>query len=233
MDIENQVITLMNPASPFAEAYKKLQVNIQIASMNKNVQVIQITSTQASEGKTDTAINLAAVYALKNKKVIVVDLDFRKPKVHKIFKLHNDNGLVDILAGNSTLEDVLYHHESGIDVLIRGSKPLKIEAILESEKMAEFINSLRNKYDIIILDCPPTVAVTDASLITKLADGLVFVVAYNQAKKDVVKESIKRLKSTGVNVLGVVMSQMEKSMSSTYYYGYKYYSDSSDKGGKE
>ena len=91
MEQENKPINLINPSSHLAEAYKKLQVNIQIASMDKKVQVIQITSSQASEGKTFTAVNLAAVYAAKNKKTIVVDLDFRKPKIHQVFKYHNEN----------------------------------------------------------------------------------------------------------------------------------------------
>lgn len=224
MEQENKPINLINPSSHLAEAYKKLQVNIQIASMDKKVQVIQITSSQASEGKTFTAVNLAAVYAAKNKKTIVVDLDFRKPKIHQVFKYHNENGIIDILAGNVKFEDAVQHHESGVDVLVRGTKPLKIEVTLESELMEKFINSLREQYDVIILDCPPAMAVTDASLITKLADGLVFVVAYNQAKKEVVKEAIKRMKSTGINMLGVVMSQLEKGNEHSYYgLGYYYY----------
>ena len=222
MDQETKIITFMNPASPYAEAYKKLQLDIQFSSMEKNIQVIQLTSTQASEGKTSTAINLAAVYALKNKKVIVIDLDFRKPKVHHVLKLKNRKGIVDILVGNEKFEDVVYKHESGVEFLVSGSKTSKIELTLESERLAKFINELRSQYDIIILDCPPAIAVTDASLISRLSDGVVFVIAYNHTKKDIVKESIKRLKLAGANILGIVMSQVDMNIKN-YYYDSKYY----------
>ena len=138
MEQENKIITLINPSSPYVEAYKKLQLNIQYSSLDKNIKVIEITSTEASEGKTSTAVNLAATYALKNKKAIVVDLDLRKPKVHKVFGLHNENGVVDVVTQNLPLEDALYHHESGIDVLVRGTHTPKIELFLESEKLISF-----------------------------------------------------------------------------------------------
>lgn len=226
MDQETKIITFMNPASPYAEAYKKLQLDIQFSAMDKELQVIQITSTQASEGKTSTAINLAAVYALKNKKVLVVDLDFRKPKVHKVINLENSKGIIDVLAGEDTFDNVVYHHESGVDFLVRGSKTSKVELTLESEKLKKFIEELRKVYDIIILDCPPAIAVTDASLISRFADGLVFVIAYNFTKKDVIKESIKRLKLAGANILGVVMTQVDMSMKKGYYGSNYYYFDS-------
>ena len=89
MENENKVITLINPSSPYVEAYKKLQLNIQYSSLDKEIKVIEVTSTEANEGKTITAVNLAATYALKNKKAVVIDLDLRKPKV--ITSKHNIN----------------------------------------------------------------------------------------------------------------------------------------------
>lgn len=221
---ENKVITLINPSSPYVEAYKKLQLNIQYASVDRKIKVIQITSAQASEGKTMTGINLAAVYALKKKKVLIIDMDFRKPRLHKLFNLHNENGLVDILADEVAFENAVYHHESGIDVLVRGSKTPSIELALESEKLEKVINELRDQYDVIIIDCPPTIAVTDSSLIARLADGLVFVIASNNAKKDVIRESIKRLRTAGANIIGTVMTQVSRSMSAPHYGNdHKYY----------
>ena len=240
MEQENQSINILNPVSHLAEAYKKLQVNIQIASTGKKLQVIQITSSEAGEGKTFTTANLAVVYAAKNKKVIVVDLDFRKPRLHQAFKCEGKPGIIDVLADNISLTEAIYHHDSGVDILPRGSKPLNVEVTLESEQMENLINELREQYEIIILDCPPTMVVTDASVITKLADGLVFVVAHNHSKKEVVKEAIKRIKSTGINFLGVVLSRIEKAAerphysSGYYYYNYNSYSESNDnEGGNE
>lgn len=228
---ENKVITLINPSSPYVEAYKKLQLNIQYASVDKKIQVIQITSAQASEGKTMTGINLAAVYALKKKKVLIIDMDLRKPRIHKTFNLHNENGLVDILADEVKFDDAVYHHESGIDVLVRGSKTPSIELTLESEKLEKLVSELRGKYEVIILDCPPTIAVTDASIIARLADGLVFVIASNNAKKDIIRESIKRLKAAGANIIGTVMTQVSKSVRlPNYGHDYKYYQYYEDRG---
>ena len=231
MENENKVITLINPSSPYVEAYKKLQLNIQYSSLDKNIKVIEVTSTEANEGKTITAVNLAATYTLKNKKAIIIDLDLRKPKIHKIFNIHNENGIVDVVTENTKFEDAVYHHESGVDVLVRGSNTPQVELFLESDKLANFINELKEKYDAIILDCPPTTVVTDSILISKNTDGIVFVVAYNKVKKDLVKESIKRLTNVGANVLGVVMTQVEKTMNRKYS-KYTYYSKNYQEGGK-
>lgn len=231
MENENKVITLINPSSPYVEAYKKLQLNIQYSSLDKEIKVIEVTSTEANEGKTITAVNLAATYALKNKKAIIVDLDLRKPKIHKIFNIHNENGIVDVVTENIKFEDAIYHHESGVDVLVRGSSTPQIELFLESDKLTNFINELKEKYDAIILDCPPTTVVTDSILISKNTDGIVFVVAYNKVKKDLVKDSVKRLTNIGANVLGVVMTQVEKA-SNKKYSKYAYYSKNYQEGGK-
>lgn len=231
MENENKVITLINPSSPYVEAYKKLQLNIQYSSLDKDIKVIEVTSTEANEGKTITAVNLAATYTLKNKKAIIIDLDLRKPKIHKIFNIHNENGVVDVVTENTKFEDAVYHHESGVDVLVRGSNTPQVELFLESDKLANFINELKEKYDAIILDCPPTTVVTDSILISKNTDGIVFVVAYNKVKKDLVKDSIKRLTNVGANVLGVVMTQVEKSMNRKYS-KYTYYSKNYQEGGK-
>lgn len=231
MENENKVITLINPSSPYVEAYKKLQLNIQYSSLDKDIKVIEVTSTEANEGKTITAVNLAATYTLKNKKAIIIDLDLRKPKIHKIFNIHNENGIVDVVTENTKFEDAVYHHESGVDVLVRGSNTPQVELFLESDKLANFINELKEKYDTIILDCPPTTVVTDSILISKNTDGIVFVVAYNKVKKDLVKDSIKRLTNVGANVLGVVMTQVEKTMNRKYS-KYTYYSKNYQEGGK-
>ena len=127
MEQDNRSLNILNPSSHLIEAYKKLQVNIQIASMNQKVKVIQVTSSEAGEGKTFTVANLAAVYAAKNKKTIVLDLDFRKPKIHQVFNFDIKNGVIDVLAENISLEEAIKHHESGVDILTRGSKPLNIE----------------------------------------------------------------------------------------------------------
>lgn len=231
MENENKIITLMNPSSPYVEEYKKLQLNIQYSSLDKDIKVIEITSTEANEGKTNTAANLAATYALKNKKAIIVDLDLRKPKLHKIFNIHNEIGIVDVVTENASFDDAVYHHESGLDVLTRGSNTPKIELFLESEKLTRFIKELKEKYDAIILDCPPTTVVTDSILISKNADGIVFVVAYNKVKKDTVKDSVKRLSNVGANILGVVMTQGEK-VNPKKYARYTYYSKNYQEGGK-
>lgn len=237
MEQEN-IINVLNPSSHLAEAYKKLQVNIQIASMNKKVQVIQVTSSESGEGKTFTIVNLAAVYAAKNKKTIIVDLDLRKPRVHSAFGLENKVGVIDVLINDASLEDVIQHHELGVDVLTRGAKPVNVEVTLESEGLENLINTLREKYDVILIDCPPAMVVTDASIITKLVDGLVFVIAFNHSKKEIVKEAVKRIKSTGVNFLGTVFSQVEELSSKSHYAGYHYYSygaynETTNEGGNE
>jgi len=203
------------------EAFEKLQVNIDLASVDKKLQVIQITSSLQDEGKTTVAVNLAYSYARKDKKVIVIDLDIRRPKVHRNFKLPNENGIVDYAAGKIEYEQLIASTDYGIDTVLTGSKTPYPVKILESEKLAEFINRLREDYEYIILDTPPVSAVVDPIIVSPLADGVLFVVEANRTKKSIIKDSIQQLEHAKVDVIGIAMQSVKSKYTNykSYYYG--------------
>src|SRR5690554_4619999 len=190
------------------EAFEKLQVNIDLASVDKKLQVIQITSSLQDEGKTTVAVNLAYSYARKDKKVLVIDLDIRRPKVHRNFNQPNENGIVDYAAGKIGANQLIKKTNYNVDIILSGSKTPYPTKILESEKLAELINSLREKYDYIIVDTPPVSAVVDPLVVSSLCDGLLFVVEAERTKKSFVKESIKQLENINVNIIGLVLQSV-------------------------
>lgn len=202
------------------EAFEKLQVNINLSSVDKKLQVIQVTSSLQDEGKTTVAVNLAYSYARKDKKVLVIDLDIRRPKVHRSFNQPNENGIVDYAAGKIGANQLIKKTNYNVDIILSGSKTPYPTKILESEKLAELINSLREKYDYIIVDTPPVSAVVDPLVVSSLCDGLLFVVEAERTKKSFVKESIKQLENINVNIIGLVLQSVRDKYSK---YSYKYY----------
>ena len=222
-----EILTITQPRSAYAEAFRRLQLNIQYASVDKPYKVIQVISSKPAEGKTTSSLNLAAVYAEKKKKVVVVDLDLRNPKVHRAFKLNVKDipGVTQYILGVSKLEDIIHHDESGIDVITRGEKISFPETVLESKALAELIESLKEIYDYVILDCPPALVVTDPIIISKYADCQVLVAKYKQTKKAELAETVRMFKRSKGNIVGIILTNAKK-QSSTYngrYYGYYSY----------
>lgn len=235
-----EILTITDPRSLYSESFRRLQVNLQYASVDKPYRVIQVVSSKPGEGKTTTSLNLAAVYAEKKKKVIIVDLDLRNPKVHRAFKLHSNElpGVTQYILGNAKLDEIIYHSEYGIDVITRGEKINFPETLLDSKVLEELINTLRETYDYVILDCPPVLLVTDPIIISKHADCQVFVVSHKKTKKAEAVESIKILKKAKANIAGVIMLGVKKPTSyrEKYFYGYYSYNELDiygKKGGKK
>ena len=218
-----RIITVEEPLSLAAESYRRIKTSLEFANVDKHPQVVQVCSATQGEGKSVTVLNIAATYAEDSKKVIVVDLDFRRPKLHRSFRIENKNGITDVLAGNVKLEDAIKHGNNGIDCLNRGTKVPYPTAILGSENMSKVFETLRKQYEYIIVDCPPILAVSDAAIISKLCDGCVFVISQTKTERAAARESIKILRDNNVNILGAVFTNI--SARSSYYYSskYKYY----------
>lgn len=162
------LITLKNPKSPSSEAYRTLRTNIQFSSFDKKAQVVFITSSGPGEGKSTVAANLAVVMAESGSRTILVDCDQRKPRVHKNFNLSNVKGLSNYLAGEADFESCI--NETSINnlaIMTSGVRPPNPAELLGSKKMVEFVDSLRQKYDFVILDTPPVLMVTDAQLLSR------------------------------------------------------------------
>lgn len=219
--IDYRIIVKENPSSPVSESYRKAKVSLDFASLDNPLKVIQITSSLQGEGKTTTAINLAASYAEDGKKVLLVDLDLRRPKLHRAFKIENKNGIVDVLANKITLDEAI-KEKDGLYLLNKGSDVPFPTSLLNSEAIASLFETLKAKFDIIIVDCPPVLAVSDAVVISKYSDGCIFVVSQKHTDKASAKQSIATLKQNNVNILGVVFTQISKKDSKDYHSSYYY-----------
>ena len=216
------LVTKEQPLSYTAESFQKVIINLDYANLDHHMKVIQFTSTLASEGKSTFVSNLAYLLAQKDKKVILLDLDLRKPKMHRVFNAPNKNGLNDYLSGKINYDQLIkYSPDFGFDYIITGEKTTAVVNVLESDKMKKLIAQLRENYDYVLLDTPPIIAVSDALYVARNADGVIFIVAQGVAKKQLVKEAIQTLKNNDVKIIGTVLTQVDLK-SGAYGYGYDY-----------
>lgn len=224
---EYKNVVIETPNSVEAEAYRKLELNISMKATKRNLQVIQCTSATPEDGKTTTAINLAAVYAEKKRKVIILDFDFHRPKIHRAFHKVNDKGFYDYIRDDADYHQLIIKDESGIDLLLTGKHLSFPHIVLESAKTLNLIESLRKEYEYIIIDTPPVLSVTDASIISKFVDGVVYVAAYNKTKKDDSKEGLRQLRENNANIIGGVLANVDVRKTKGYR-GYHYYSSNKE-----
>lgn len=208
------------------EGYNRLRDNVLYLNADGTKKVIQIESAVEGEGKTTTACNLAVSLGLSGKKVIIVDLDFRRPKSHRVFKLTKDLGIAEYILESRTKEEIIKHTEyENVDVITRGKEVYNSSLVFISDKFKDLISELREAYDFVILDCAPVLLVSDYIHISKVSDGVLFMVAHSLTTKSQVVEAIKELKKNGAEILGSVFTMYDKRKSKYYAGGYsgKYY----------
>ena len=220
---EDRIVVKENSMSSKADGYNRLKDNILYINADGKNKVIQIESSVSHEGKTTVACNLAVSLGLTDKKVVVVDLDFRKPRVQQRLGLTIDNGISEYMLGEQTLDQIIKTSKyKNVDVVTRGAKIYNSSLVLVSEKFKKFIGELRDKYDYVILDCAPVLQVSDYINILRLADGVLFLVAYGVTTRNQVSEAVKELKKNNANILGMVFTMYDRKKDKNYGYG-KYY----------
>ena len=195
--------------SPIAEAYRAFRTSLLLASAN-SPKVIVITSTFAKEGKTTTSINLATVLAQMGKPVVLIDADLRRPRLQKVFKGKMNLGLVNYLAANIPLEDVIQEtNVPNLSVVLSGPNPPNPSELLASDRMKSLIHEVRSKFAYVIFDSPPVLAVTDAIVLAASADGVVLCVHGGQTPRDLVMRSSERLRQSNIPVLGAILNNLD------------------------
>jgi capsular exopolysaccharide synthesis family protein len=203
-------VTLQEPYSNITEAFRTLRTSIKYSAFDKGKQVIMITSSIPSEGKTSTVSNLGILSAQDGKEVLLIDGDLRIPNLHHIFNSPNRTGLSAVLAGYTQVADAIQHTDvPRLSILPAGPIQLQPAELLGSARLEQVINQLRNQYDIIIIDSPPILAVTDATLIARVADGIVLIVRSALTRRDQLKKTQKNLLPFKDKILGIVMNDRE------------------------
>lgn len=207
-----------------AEAYRSLRTSLQFSSSERPPQVILITSALPQEGKTTTAINLGYAFAQSEKEVVILDGDMRKPGFHKELGLDNGRGLSNFIVGTASLEEVLQPTDHPrLKVITCGPVPPNPSELLSSGRAKELLAVLKARFDLVIIDSPPVMAVTDPVILSKEVDGVVLVVKTFETSRLAVKAAKKQLADAGSKILGVVLNQVDSRREGYYYYSYYYY----------
>ncbi len=208
------------------ESYNRLKDNVIYYSDNGKNKVFQIESSVAGEGKSTVVANLAVALAKNDKKVVVVDLDFRNPTVHKAFKVINTNGIAEFMLDECGIDKLVKKSEFGVDIVNRGKTAHNASIIWTSEKFKNLIEELKKEYDFVLFDCPPILQISEYMHIAKLSDAVIMVVALGFIRKSQLREAMQLLRQYDINVFGIVATYKgpKKSMfySDYYYYGKNY-----------
>ena len=224
--VKHVPITLQNPRSPISEAYRTLRTNIEYASVDAPVRTVLVTSAQPNEGKTTTVANLAVVYAMEGKNVLIVDADLRKPTQHLVFMKSNRIGLTSYLAQRCTLQEAVA--ETDIDrlhIMTSGPLPPNPAELLASKRMEPLLQELCERYDIVLIDSPPVLAVTDALILAAKCDGVIAVLHAGKVKREHARNMMKALEHVRARCLGVVLNNKQIRAANAPYYSYYTYGD--------
>jgi tyrosine-protein kinase Etk/Wzc len=215
----------LDPSDNALEALRGLRTALHFALMESDHKVVAITGASPGVGKTFISCNLAAVYAQAGQRVVVLDTDMRRGHVHTMFKGHRAPGLSEYLAGDIDLEKALQESAtSGLSFIARGTVPPNPSELLMGSRYLELIDALRERFDIVIVDTPPVLPVTDGALAGKACDGVFIVAEFGRTSPKDIELTLNRLEASGAKPKGAVLNKIERKASSYYgYYGYYNY----------
>ncbi|TYL76669.1 polysaccharide biosynthesis tyrosine autokinase [Klebsiella pneumoniae] len=217
-------LAIENPADLAIEAIRGLRTSLHFAMMEARNNVLMISGASPNAGKTFVSSNLAAIIAQTGKKVIFIDTDMRKGYTHKLSNVKNDKGLSDILSGKSDINGAVRTIEqANFDYISTGAVPPNPAELLMHRRFGELLNWASERYDIVVLDTPPILAVTDAAIIGNYAGTTLLVARFELNTAKEIDISVKRFEQTGVNVKGCILNGVVKKASSYYGYGYNHY----------
>ncbi len=220
-DYPDKLITIHQPRSPTAEAYRMLRTNLQFSSVDQSLQTLTVTSASPGEGKSLTAANLAIVIAQSGVRVLLVDADLRRPAQHEIFGIENNGGLTALLVKNPpSLSEVLQSSAlEQLKILTTGAIPPNPSELLGSKRMLNVLEAAKQEFEMIIFDSPPILAVTDASILATRTDVTLMVVDAGHTRRGAGQHAKETLTTVGINIAGVVLNRVAQ-RNSRYAYDY-------------
>jgi len=220
-----EFIVANKPNATASESFKALRTRVLYSKLESDLKVILVTSSIPGEGKTTVALNLSGSFALADKKVLLLDCDLRKPRIHAIFESERFPGLSDYLFSNVTLEEITRSTKlQNLFYITSGTIPPNPSELLGSKQMADFLEKLKGIYDIIILDSPPFISVTDPEILSRISDGTILIVQANKTPVDAFLKTYVRINNIDSHkFLGSVLNNFSLKSAYGYYYNYYYY----------
>jgi capsular exopolysaccharide synthesis family protein len=219
-----ELAVLKKPGAAVSEAYRTLRTSVLLSTAERPPRVLLITSAQPGEGKTSTALNLACTLAQKGSRVLLVDADLRRPGLAKVLGLVNRNGLAEILTGAREFDETLVQKVPDLDSLFllpAGPYPPNPAELLSSLKMENLVKRMREGFDHVVLDSPPVLPITDATILSSLVDGVVMVVECESTTRAALNRACRIIEHSGGKILGTVLNKVDTRRDG--YYGYRYY----------
>ncbi len=229
--IASHLVTHFDPKSTVSEAYRTLRTNIlfsgvQVSNSNdKQGKIFVVTSSSPKEGKSTTISNLAITIAQGGQRVLLVDTDLRRPVIHSIFGFNKEPGLTNYLVGRAQLDDIVRHSPiDNLDIITSGTIPPNPSELIGTQKMKEFLAEIRSKYDIILHDSPPVIAVTDPQVLSKMTDGVIVIISSGQTQIELAERAIESIQKVNSTIIGFVLNNLDvQNTFGSYYKYYRYY----------
>jgi polysaccharide biosynthesis transport protein len=218
-NVAGGLVTLIDPTSPPAEAYRTLRTNLFYSFVDEPPKAIVMTSASSREGKSFICANLGVVLAQVEKSTLIIDCDLRQPSVHKIFGVNNTFGVTDVVAGQRDWREVLHEPLPSLRVITAGTLPLDPANILSSQRFSELLAQVRQEFDYVLLDTAPMKIGPDAAIVSHQGDGTLLVVDKQNTRKWDLQRSMRSLQTVEAHVLGTIMNKVEP-QEIPYYYGY-------------
>jgi capsular exopolysaccharide synthesis family protein len=231
-DQNSELIVYNQPKSAVAECCRSIRTNLLFMSPEKPLKSILVTSGGVQDGKTTSAVSLAAIMADSGNRVLLLDADMRRPRAHRVFNVPNEVGLSSVIVGTAKIEDAIKSTEvPGLSVMVCGPLPPNPTELLSTRAFANLLRSLEEKYDRIIIDSPPVVVVSDAAIISTLVDGTVVVIKAGRTSRDLGQRALRALKNVNARIFGAVLNDLDiEDRHNGYYYSHysQYYGPAKD-----
>ena len=218
------VVTVTEPTSPAAESYRSLRTSLKFARQEQQLRSLVVTSPGVSEGKTATLANLGVVFAQAGERVVLVSCDLRRPRIGEFFGLDEQAGLTGVLLDQRTLEETVLPVPGfeRLSLLPAGPVPPNPAELLDSARARDIFTRLRDQYDLVLIDSPPVLPVTDAAILSRHADATLMLAAAGQTRRSDLHRAVEKLDQVGATILGTVLNKVTRQTGRYYGYGYGY-----------
>ena len=212
------LITLTDPQSTISEAYRTLRTNLSFYSLDNPLRSLVVTSPAVSEDKGESVANLAVTMAQSGRKTLLIDCDLRRPVLHDFFGLSNDDGLTNMILNDAETPPLQPTSVENLSLLASGPKPPNPADLLGSKKVDQLIISMTERFDFVLFNAPPVVAVTDATILGAKVDGVLLVITAGKTRRDHAEKAKEMLEQAHVRVVGVALTNAPKDSSLGDYY---------------